>query len=97
MRLANDGTAGLAEAIRARTGNSLNNFKGIDSEADAATNIINNQNRNTTRLDRDIENSEGETDIDIDLEDGTAIEVKKKEEYPDTEIRLKNINELDSI
>ena len=52
-------------------------MKGLDGEVDATTNLL-NDGRNIDRLETDIDTSKGATDIDVDLSDGTAIEVKNR-------------------
>jgi hypothetical protein len=50
----------------------------LDGEADAATNILENDQRTLRRLETQVDNSRGKTDIDVDIEDGTGIEVKNR-------------------
>jgi len=75
-QLAESNVEGLQSAIKSGTGSDAN-MKGLDGEVDAATNLL-DDGRNIDRLETDIDTSKGATDIDVDLSDGTAIEVKNK-------------------
>ncbi|WP_058991337.1 hypothetical protein [Haloarcula sp. CBA1127] len=78
--LAQNDVGGLYEAIRERAGGpNTNNFKGLDGEVDAAENILDSDDAEIDRLETDITTDQGPTDIDILLEDGTAIEVKNRD------------------
>jgi hypothetical protein len=52
-------------------------MKGLDGEVDVATNLL-DDGRNIDKLETDIDTSKGATDIDVDLSDGTTIEVKNR-------------------
>lgn len=75
-QLAESNARGFQSAIKLGTG-SGENMKGLDGEVDAATNLL-DDGRNIDRLETDIDTSRGATDIDVDLSDGTAIEVKTR-------------------
>lgn len=88
-RLAREDVDGLREAIEHGTRNKndpveithddLSALQGLDGEVDAATNILDNERTVIKSLDNDIDTSKGTTDVDIDLEDGTGIEVKNRD------------------
>ncbi|KAA9404655.1 hypothetical protein EGO51_18235 [Haloarcula hispanica] len=75
-QIAESDVEGLKSAIKSGTGSDTNT-KGLDGEVDAATNLL-DDGRKIDKLETDIDTSKGETDIDVDLSDGTAIEVKNK-------------------
>ena len=87
-RLAREDITGLKEAIKHGTRKKTNpgeidpekelrNFNGLDGEADAATSLLDNNDRTISELELDVENDYGKSEIDIDLADeSTAIEVK---------------------
>ena len=75
-QLAESNIEGLQSAIKSGTGSDAN-MKGLDGEVDVATNLL-DDGRNIDKLETDIDTSKGATDIDVDLSDGTAIEVKNK-------------------
>ena len=87
-RLAREDITGLEDAIKHGTRNKvdpgeidpetdLDGFNGLDGEADAATNLIDNDGRTISELELKVENDHGKSEIDIDLADeSTAIEVK---------------------
>ena len=81
----------LQSAIKSETGSDAN-VKGLDGGVDAATNLL-DDGRNIDRLETDIDTSKGATDIDVDLSDGTTIEVKNKNynEIPEYASRVKGL------
>jgi len=74
-RTLNDGSTDLPKEDISEY--AINNFKGTDGEIDAASNVL-DSGREIKTLRKNIETDEGSTDIDILLEDGTAIEVKNR-------------------
>lgn len=67
-------------------------MNGLDGEADAATNLLDNDGREISQLNNQIDAPEGATDIDVDLEDGTAVEVKNRD-YDDVPAYAANARE----
>lgn len=73
------------------------NLKGLVGEVDAATDILDNDARFLARLNRKIDTPTGSTDIDLELADGTAIEVKNID-YADISdfLRDRELNDLET-
>jgi len=79
IQLSNNNVKGLDDAIRAGTGDSVNNFKGLDGVADAATAVL-RSDKSIKRLEVNyLKDGKIITDIDIELETCDAIEVKNYE------------------
>ena len=75
--LAESNVGGLQSAIKSGTGSDAN-MKGLGGGVDAATNLL-DDGRDIDRLETDIDTSKGATGIDVDLSDGTTIEVKNRD------------------